>query len=143
MGGFIKLRIVGEGLDIQRVSDKLGRAPDFSYKKGDIYFNKITKSKTVYQENCWMAEAEKKEHETLDECVEVFILGFFRTAKQLKEISEKFSSTFWISAYPENEQSTIHLSKKVIFALGEMGVPVDFTVAFLKDFYDGSYMDKV
>lgn len=136
MNGFVKLRITGEGLPIQDVTNKLERTPDFSYKKGDVFIDERFKRRPViYKEDCWLVEAEKNNDESLEECIERFILGFNEKTSYLKEFSKRFNLTVWISAYPEKEQTNIHLSAETTAIIAAMGASIDYNIAFLKEFY--------
>ena len=142
MTGFVTLRITGQGLILQEITDKLGRYPDYSYKKGDVYTSKRSGRRIVYKEDAWLSEVKNKEGESLENCIEQFVLSFCYVADYLKALATKFDVCIWISAFSESEQSNVHLSEHTIVALCAIGASVDVNVMFLEDFYNGTYREK-
>ncbi len=140
--GFVKLRISGYGLNLEEITEKLRIKPTFSCRAGEEYTFKSGDNKVAtYKEDCWIAETEKRQKETLDQTIERFMLEFQISSEYIKELSNKFDVTLWISAYPDEEQSNIHLSKDTLKVINDMGISLDFNVLFLKDFYDGTYLN--
>ena len=140
LDGFVKLRIAGDGLNFCEITDTLGVLPDFSYRKGDTYVDKFRTGRVIiYDEDCWLAEVKKSDNETVEECIEKFVLKLYHAVNYLKMLASRFDVTLWISLYPNSEQANFRLSRKTVCALSEMGISVDFDIAFLKEFYDGTY----
>ena len=46
---------------------------------------------------------------------------------------------FSLAAYPDEEQSNIHLSPNTLKLIADIGISVDFNILFLKEFYHGTY----
>ena len=138
--GFIKLRIAGQNLNFEEITQKLSQQPSFIYRKGDCYTPKFgDKQPIIYEEDCWIFEVEKQEDETFDDMLYAFLIRFIKSKEYIKELSDNFDATLWVSVYPDGEQSNIHLEKKTLKILSDMGLVVDLDIMFLKDFYDGTY----
>ena len=139
MNSFIKLRISGDGLNLQEITDQLGLLPSHTSRKGDAFISRWRHEKIIYQEDCWLAEHEPSEGAKLELEIEHFATQLKPSAAYLKSLSEKYNVTFWISAYPEGEQANVHITAKTIGILSELGATLDCSMAFLKEFYDGKY----
>ena len=140
--GFIKLRIAGQNLKFEEITEKLSQQPSFTYRRGDAYTPKYGGKKPItYEEDCWLLEKEKDENQTFDVAIKKFVSAFKDSTDYLKELSSSFDVTLWVSAYPDEEQSNIHLSPDTLRLIVNMGISVDFNILFLKEFYDGTYKD--
>ena len=69
----------------------------------------------------------------------VFLTRFIKSKEYIKELSDNFDATLWVSVYPDDEQSNIHLENKTLKIISDMGLIVDLDIMFLKEFYDGTY----
>ena len=138
--GFVKLRITGQDLNLEQINNELSQQPSFTYRKGDTYTPKFgDKQPIIYKEDCWLFEVEKQEDETIDATVYRFLTKFEKSKEYLNKLSQKAELTLWVSVYPDNEQSNIHLENKTLKLLADIGLVVDFDIMFLKDFYEGTY----
>jgi len=140
MRTFVDLRISGDGLDLDEITEKLGMAPDVSFKKGDVHIDtKFGSKATVYQEDCWITGYEYSGEAIFEETLDSFMAKINLSASYIKSLSEMHKITVWISAYPDSEQANIHLSKNSIEIINEIGATLDCSMAFLKEFYEGNY----
>ena len=138
--GFVKLRIAGQNLNFEEITQALSQKPSCTYKKGECYTPKYgDKQPIIYKEDCWLFEVEKQEDETIDATVYRFLTKFEKSKEYINKLSQKAELTLWVSVYPDNEQSNIHLENKTLKLLADIGLVVDFDIMFLKDFYDGTY----
>jgi len=135
---FINLRISGLGLDLNEITNTLRTIPNNAYKKGDKKLCKITLEEFEHTEDYWIASVEFDKQQPLENEIEKIILKYLPYAKYLRGLSERSEITFWVSLYPETEQFNVHLTKKSLTALSEMGVTFDCSVAYLQAFYDGT-----
>lgn len=137
---FVKLRITGENLDFEEIIQALSCQPSFTYRKGEHYTPKFgDKQPKVYKEDCLLFETEKQDDETIDDMLYKFLTGFTKSKEYINELSQKADITLWVSVYPDEEQSNIHLGNKTVKLLSDMGLSVDFNIMFLKDLYNGIY----
>lgn len=141
MTGFLKLWIGGEGLSLDEVTDILEIQPTYSYKKGDTYYEKLTKETITYVEDCWLFN---KEIETgqLEQEILSFIFLFINKTDYIKSLAKKFKIFLWLAVYPESEQDKVHLSQKVIETICKLGISINIEVADLREFYDGTYLSR-
>ena len=138
--GFVKFRISGQDLNFEQINKSLSQQPSFTYRKGDCFTPKFgDKQPIIYKEDCWFLEVEKQKDETIDAIVYNFLINFEKSKEYLNKLSQKAELTLWVSAYPDDEQSNIHLENKTLRLLADMGLVIDFDIMFLKEFYDGTY----
>lgn len=140
MKSFINLRISGQGLNLEEITQKLKSVPDRTYKRGDIFVDqKHGGKKVIYQEDCWILGYEPDENTSFEEELEYFVTKFKNASAYLKSLAEEHNITIWISTYPDCEQANTHISFPTINILNEIGATLDCSVTFLKEFYDGTY----
>lgn len=136
---FVKLKITGQSLNFEEIIQELSQRPSFTYRKGDCYTPKFgDKQPIIYKEDCLIFETEKQESETLDDMVYNFLTGFTKLKECRNKLFLNAEVLLWVSVYPDDEQSNIHLENKTLNLLADMGLGVDFDIMFLKDFYDGT-----
>ena len=139
--GYVDIRISGIGLDEEAISKNLGLIPNTFYTKGDTFVDeKYGGTKIEYEEDCWIVGTETEFNEAIEHTIDRFLEVLLPSAEYLKDLSRKHNITLWVSLYPEDEQSNIHISGKTINALCQIGISLDCSVSFLKDFYNGSYL---
>ena len=139
--GFVKLKITGQSLNFEEIIQELSQRPSFTYCKGDCYTPKFgDKQSIIYKEDCLIFETEKQESETLDDMLYNFLTRFANLKECINKLSLDAKVSLWVSVYPNDEQSMIHLENKTLELLADMGLVVDFDIMFLKDFYDGTYI---
>ena len=127
-------------MDFEEITEKLSQQPSSICRKGNSHVSKVGEKKaTVYKEDCWLLQVEKDESQSFDDAINTFISKFKDVSEYIKELSSKFDVTLWVSAYPDEEQSNIHLSPNTVKLIADMGISVDFNVLFLKEFYEGNY----
>ena len=138
--GFVKLRITGENLNFEEIIQALSCQPSFTYRKGEHCTPKFgDKRPKIHKEDCLLFETEKQDDETIDDMLYKFLTGFTKSKEYINELSKNADITLWVSVYPDEEQSNIHLGNKTVKLLGDMGLSVDFNIMFLKNLYDGIY----
>ena len=136
---YIGLRICGTGLDLNEITQKLGVVPAHSYKQGDTYDNKYTKSKIVYREDCWIADSEIKIDRDLEQVVGEFFAPYLIQSQYISGLAKMFSVSVYLSVYPESMQYAFLMSEKVISTLHSLGATMEIKVADLREFYEGEY----
>ena len=138
---FLTLWMGGQYLPLDEIADTLKLSPTYSYKKGDVWIDRLGQSVT-YGEDCWMIEKKHIEAEDIEDEILGFISLFENNAEYIKNLAEKFKVYLWLSAYPESDQYNIHLSHKVIKAICNLGITMDIDITDLRVFYDGTYLSK-
>ena len=139
INGFIDLRIGGQGLNLNEITQTLSIRPDHAYKKGDMVFSKITKTETVHKEDSWIAGVKVEEGGSLEKATVRFLEKLRPNSDYLKMLASSFDVILWLSLYPDNEQMNVHLSPSIIAQVYEMGISIDVEAAFLKQIYEGNY----
>ena len=140
MKHFVTLRISGQGLALQEITDRLGVLPSTAYRKGDAFLDaKLGHGATVYQEDCWLYQAEGADGEPLDQVLAGFVETFEGAADDLRALSDSCAVTLWVSSYPEEEQTNFHIDRKTIAFLAGIHATLDLSVSFLGSIYQGGY----
>jgi len=140
MRSYINLRICGQGLNLQEITNKLGLLPVNARKKGEVHVDEKYSGKSkIFQEDFWIGEYRPSENVKLEDELEHFLVQLKPSAAYLKSLAEKHTVTVWVSSYLEKEQANVHISSTAIDVLSEIGATLDCSMAFLKDFYEGNY----
>ena len=108
--GFIKLRIAGQNLNLEEITQKLSQQPSFIYRKGDFYTPKFgDKQPIIYEEDCWIFEVEKQEDETFDDMLYAFLTRFIKSKEYIKELSDNLRDVaLEIQSSIQNMQSSLN-----------------------------------
>lgn len=139
---FINLRISGIGLNLAEITKSLGKKPTFSCIKGEKIKSKYKSIKTEHTEDCWMYCKESNKKLSFQDNVNIFLDKFIDHSSYLKKLSQSFEVTIWIELYPEKEQFNLHLTPEILEKLHMFGTAADIQVAYLKAFYDGTYLNE-
>jgi len=102
-----------------------------------ILFNAESQVFCIARDTC--PKTETASNETIEKATKRFLDGLLPSAAYLKNLAGKYNATLWISAYPETEQINLHLSQNTIKRIFDLGITLDFSIMFLKQFYDGTY----
>lgn len=132
---FIKLRISGENIDLDKISNTLSITPKFMFKKGDVNYNKITKEPVTYSEDCWIAETEVEHEKETEEKAAEFIDMLYENKTAIRQLSAIHHVTLWITLYQETSQYNLHFSKETLSKINELGIELDINCMQLQEFY--------
>ena len=135
MKSFLSLRISGIYIDVDMISEQFGK-PHYTYKKGQEMMSKFNEKADVYDEDCCIYSTESTHSETAEMCLNRFLKTILPKSKLLKSMSEIYNITLWISIYPDDEQNNFHISKDSLKAIYNMGITLDISTYFLKEFYE-------
>jgi hypothetical protein len=142
MSDFVKLRISGTGMSLDEITDTLSIYPKYAYKKGDTHYDKYTDKTITYQEDCWLI-SRSIEPESFEDDLRSFLLLFQDKSAFIKSLSESCEVMLWLSLYPESNHFNIHFSPEIIEMAHSLGVCMDVEVSDLREFYDGTYLQKI
>ena len=135
---FVKFRISGQNIDLERISKTLNIVPDYSYKKGDTNYD-IFKQAITYIEDCWIAGIKIENENETEEKISEFVSLFYENKSFVQQLSKMHCITLWITLHPDI-QFNLHFSKKVLDMISELGIDMDITCMQLQEFYSGSYL---
>ena len=136
MKSFVALRISGNELNTNIISEELGIIPHYTQKKGNPITSKYTNEIVGhYEEDCWIYEIESNCKDTTEMCLERLFLTILPHSKYLKNLSAKHNVTIWVSIYPDNEQNNLHLSENILKVICEMGATLEISTLFLESLY--------
>jgi hypothetical protein len=136
IGAYLYFKIIGENLNFDEINSTLNILPSNIYRKGDVFKNRFVD--VVTQEDCWSANYEIPEIQSLEDAMLSFIQPYIIQQKYITNLSKKYDVKLWISLYPDNNQMNINLSKKIITALYDLKIELEITAAYLSEFYDGN-----
>ena len=135
---FINLRISGIGLNLEEITQKLKTDPNTSFKKGDTSIGRH-KEIIMHTEDYWIYGEKFDEDVSIDEMTKQFVVKYLPCKNYIKELAEQFNITLWVSLYLEDIQFNVHLSAENLKSITELGVTLDITFMYLRDFYEGNY----
>ncbi len=134
---YLYLIIEGQDLQFDEISEKLSCMPQFSYKRGETFYDRFERCDKTQDKDCLMFYVETNENEDFERCLEAFVEKVYVSKEVLNRISQKNDVIFKLSVYPEKVQCLIPLAAKTISRLAEMGASVVIDSMFLKEFYEG------
>lgn len=144
MMNFVKLRISGEDIDLEKVSSTLNMTPKFICKKNDINYNKITNQPITYSEDCWIAGIEIEHEEETERKILEFIDLLYKNKNTIQQLSMMHHITLWITLNQDTTQYNLHFSKEVLNKVSDLGIDIDITCMQLQEFYTETYLsDKI
>lgn len=135
VGAYLHLRVLGENIDMENISNTLNVRPCNTYKKGDIFKSKY--NEMVCQEDCWSINYEIPEKQSLDEAIISFTQPFHLNKYYMMELTKTYNVKLWISLYPEEYQMNLDISNKIISILHDLNIELSITTIYLSDFYEG------
>ena len=130
---FVNLKIYGQNINLNTITETLCIAPTFSYNRGDEC---TYRGKTItYNETCWIASMEIENADETEKKTLAFINLFYEKRDYIKKLSNECSINLWITLYQEDNQYNLHFSNEVLLKISELGADVDITNMKLEEFY--------
>ena len=141
----LQFRIVGESLIPEDLTTLFNMQPKYSYKKGDeITCHRLDCEHPInatYSEGGWLTDIHFLDDQSIERDIEDFVVRFSPFSNQIKELvnGNKYYSTLWLTAEPEDVQLHFRISPDVISRLFDMGITFGVSIMSLQDIYAGRY----
>lgn len=140
---FVDLRISGQNIDLEGLTESLSIPPNHICKKGDVKYDGITKKYFTYSEDCWTGGIQVENEEETESKISGFIDLLYKNKETIQQLSKFHHITLWITLHPDTNQFNLHLSNKILEKINELGINVDITCMYLQEFYSGSYLSDM
>lgn len=140
---FVNLRISGQSIDFERITESLSISPNHICKKDDMKYDKITKKHFTCSEDCWTGGIQIENEEETENKINGFIDLLYENKEMIQQLSKCHNITLWITLHPDTIQFNLHLSNKVLKKINELGIDIDITCMYLQEFYSGSYLSNI
>ena len=125
------LRISGDDLDPDEVTELLGCKPSSSQTKGQKLVGKNTGKVRIARFGMWRLEAEQREPEDLDGQISEILNQLNDRLTVWEGISERFDANLFVGFFMEDENEGCSISSESVLKLGERGIELQL------DIYDG------
>ena len=123
---YINLRISGEFLEPNAVTEALDIAPDVFYQKGD--WNGFQGAEVLFTEGCWLRCAEAENIKDLDSCLLSFLEPFMAKLETFQSLLDSYDVSLRLDVKPEAPQVNFHLAPSTLALLASLGISFDFMV---------------
>ncbi len=131
---YLCLRISGEKLDFNKLKRQLPFENTHCCKKGECAEGQGIK--TEFMEDIWQTKFEFENIAEFQNGMYEFVKELESEAKYINKLSYDNSVSLWVTAYPDETQTNIHISPDIIKILCAMGVDLDISIMNLNAIYD-------
>jgi len=128
----VTLRIFGEDLIPDDVSNLLGAKPTKSIKKGDEEVGKTSGAMRIAKTGSWHLHAEKKEPEDLNAQIEEILSQLTNDLAIWEKLCQSYKVDMFCGLFMGDWNDGLSLSPKIMHALGQR------KIALSLDIYSGS-----
>ncbi len=126
------LRIFGDDLIPDDISDLLGAKPTKSKKKGDEEVGKTSGKVRIAKTGSWHLHAQKREPEDLNAQIEEILSQLTSDLATWEKLCKSYKVDIFCGLFMENWNDGLSLSSEVMLALGQRGIGLSL------DIYNGS-----
>lgn len=130
---FFSMRITGDNLDFNSISEKLGIKNAVYHNKGISLLQ--NDEEIVFDEDIWESKIEIKDDESLQNVIDKHVELLFRCYQYIKELSSTNEISLWLTVYPDNYQLNFRLSEKTMKMISQMKINFDISIMNLHDLY--------
>lgn len=131
---YLCLRISGEKLDFNELQCRFPFANTYCCKKGESV--ERLGIKTEFMEDIWQTKFESENIEEFQNGMYEFIKKLESKAKYINKLEQDHSVSLWVTVYPDETQTNIHISPDIIKILCAIGVDLDISIMNLNAIYD-------
>lgn len=122
------LRICGDAVVPDKITERLGCAPTTSHSKGQIVRGAKTGREYIKKSGMWRLEAEDCEPENLDKQVAEILTKLTSDLKVWKSLSEQFSMDLFCGLFMEKTNEGLELSPATLLALGQREITLGLDI---------------
>jgi len=119
---FATLRIFGDALDPDEISNLVGSLPNLSYRKGQLLNSK--NHDIVRRTGGWHLNATTCEPGNLDAQVEEILVKTTRDLTVWARLNRDYKIDLFCGLFMEETDEGVELSAKTLLALGERGIKI-------------------
>ncbi len=131
---YLCLRISGEKLDFNELKCQLPFENTHCCKKGECV--ERLGIETEFTEDIWQTKFEFENITEFHNGMYEFVKRLESNAKYINRLAQDNSVSLWVTAYPDEIQTNIHISPDIIKILCAMGIDLDISIMNLNAIYD-------
>ena len=120
----VSLRIRGDALDPDFLTQQLGVAPSFSARKGDLIARRGTER--LQTTGVWTYRLEVPPATELGDAIAHLLSALPEDATLWEEITSSFTADLFCGVFLENDNQSTVVPPEVLSALGRRGLPLSF-----------------
>ena len=122
------LRIGGDALDPDEISQVLGCPPTQGFRKGQVVRGKVTGHEFVKKSGMWMLEADDQQPGNLDEQIKSIFTRLPDDLEVWRDLSSKFRMDLFCGFFMEVGDEGLEISPDSLRLLGERSVALGFCI---------------
>jgi hypothetical protein len=124
----LSLRIFGDSLDPDVVSNQLGKQPTFSSRKGEIARRHEGACEYIAKSNSWLLNAEHRSPGDLDGQITEIFNGLTDDLSVWNSLCSQFEVDLFCGLFMKEGNEGIGLSARSMRLIGERGVSLNFDI---------------
>lgn len=125
------LRIGGDKLDPEEITNILGCEPNYKQIKGQVFITKASGRERIAKTGAWNFQATDREPENLDEQISEILDRLNPNSEIWKALSEKYHIDLFCGIFMEKSNEGMEISPSSLMELGSRGIQMSL------DIYDG------
>ena len=120
----VSLRIRGDALDPDFLTQQLGVAPSFSARKGELIARRGTER--LQTTGVWTYRLEVSPATELGDAIAHLLAALPEDATLWEEITSSFTTDVFCGVFLENDNQSTNIQAEVLSALGRRALPLSF-----------------
>jgi len=122
------LRIFGDTLVPEEISQALGCEPTRSELKGQVFIGPVTGNKRIAKTSSWRLENTNREPGDLDSQISEILAKTTQDLNVWKSLSDRFEIDLFCGVFADNKIVDFSILPESMTALGERGIEIVFDV---------------
>lgn len=122
------LRLFGDDLDPERVSELLGVSPTWSERKGDVTPSKSPGGARIARTGSWRLQAADSTGDNADRQISEILDQLTTDLDVWKSLAARFDVDLFCGWFLEESNEGVTLSSNTLLALGERGIELDVDI---------------
>jgi hypothetical protein len=122
------LRIMGDALDPDEISQVLSCAPTAAFRKGQVVRGVVTGREVVKKSGMWTLGADDQQPGNLDEQIRSIFSRLPDDLEIWRDLSSKYRMDLFCGFFMEVSDEGLEISPDSLRLLGERLVPLDFCI---------------
>jgi hypothetical protein len=124
----VTLRLFGDDLDPDAVSQRLGSTPTLARRKGDS----IPDGKRVAETGSWLLSSERQSKNTLEHQIEALFTRLSDDMAVWRDLADSYHVDLFCGLWSNEWNRGLELSPKIVAAIAERGLRVGFDIYFVE-----------
>lgn len=126
----VALRICGDSLSPQKISELLGCDATYMHLKGDTRIGKVTGTKLVHKSSIWSLRPPQQTSEQLDNQIHELLAMLSTDLQVWKDISSQYSVDVYCGLFLAMTNEGLEIKPKTLLDLGERGIQLSLDIYY-------------